>query len=197
MSLMLHRFINLGSFLILMTLQKALSWRYATKKFDPSKKISQNKLDELLEALRLAPSSYGLQPWRFLVIEDDKIRQELRQVAWGQPQVTDASHLIVLCARKDLDAAAVHACMESIADTRKVSMESLKPMEERMTNTLAALSEEHRLAWAQKQVYISLGFLMLAAAEAGIDACPMEGFDKAAVDKILDLQKDHLASTVM
>ena len=180
-----------------MTLQKALAWRYATKKFNPIKKIPQDKLQKLLEALRLAPSSYGLQPWKFLILSDHKIRQDLRQVSWGQPQVTDCSHLVVLCARTDLDKVAVRQYIESISKTRNLSIDSLKQMEDRISGTVDELSEDHRIAWAQKQIYIALGFLLLAAAESGIDACPMEGFEKAAFDQILNLKSQHLTATVM
>ena len=180
-----------------MTLQKALAWRYATKKFNPSKKIPQDKLQKLLEALRLAPSSYGLQPWKFLVISDHKIRQDLRQVSWGQPQVTDCSHLVVLCARTDLDKVAVRQYIESISKTRNLPLDSLKQMEDRISGTVDELSEEHRIAWAQKQINIALGFLLLAAAESGIDACPMEGFDATHVDVDLGLTDQNLTTVAL
>src|SRR3989338_7392241 len=126
-----------------------LNWRYATKKFDPKKKVSKKDIDELLEALRLSPSSYGLQPWKFLVITDRKVREKLRSHGNNQPQVTDASHLIVLCARTDIDEKYIRKYIELIIKTRCVTRESLKAYEGRMASIMKSKTHEEREEWAR------------------------------------------------
>ncbi len=172
-----------------------LNWRYATKVFS-DKKISQKDLDELMEALRLAPSSFGLQPWKFIVITDPKIREQLVQHSWGQKQITDASHLIVLAA-VNVDESYIRKYVESMAKTRNVSLESLKDYEEMMLNSIMSRSEEERLNWAKRQVYIALGILHVACAQKRIDSCPMEGFDHKKYDELLGLEKENLSSVVL
>ncbi|MBS3050791.1 MAG: NAD(P)H-dependent oxidoreductase [Candidatus Aenigmarchaeota archaeon] len=174
-----------------------LTWRYATKKFDPKKKVSKKDLDELLEVLRLSPSSYGLQPWKFLVITDKKIREKLRPRARGQAQVTDASHLIVLCARTDIDGKYIRKYIESIIKVRGVTRKSLKAYEDRMNAVMKSKSHEEREEWASRQVCIALGMLMAACAQKRIDCCPMEGFERGKFDEILELEKSGLKSVVL
>jgi nitroreductase/dihydropteridine reductase len=176
---------------------KALNWRYAAKKFDTARKVSDDDLNELLEAARLAPSSYGLQPWKLIVITDPELRKKLREHAWNQPQVTDASHLIILAARADVDENYVKRYVEDIAKQRKTSVEALKGYQDMMTGDVNSRSKEQILEWSKHQVYIALGFMLETAALKGIDACPMEGFDPAKFDKILELKKSNLASTVL
>lgn len=174
-----------------------LLWRYATKRFDKSKKIPPDKCSELLDSLRFAPSSFGLQPWKFVVVSDEKTKQELCQVAFGQSQVVDCSHLVVLCARTNLDADYVRRYTRSIADARRVPLDSLSLYEDIMIKAMGSMSDTERISWAQKQVYLALGFLLLSAAQMGIDACPMEGFDSKGVDKVLGLNDANLMSTVL
>lgn len=175
----------------------ALQWRYATKKFDPSKKISEIDLHELLEAARLAPSSYGLQPWGFVVVTDPALRKQLREHAWNQAQVEDASHLIVLCARTDVNEAFVKQYIETIVKTRNVPRESLKGGEDMILGFVKGETPESLVAWAQKQVYLALGILLESAALKRIDACPMEGFDPAKFDEVLGLKKHNMTATVL
>lgn len=173
-----------------------LNWRYATKKFDPKKKIAKKDLGELLEALRLSPSSYGLQPWKFLVVTDKKLRENLREHASrGQPQITDASHLIVLCVRTNLDEKFVKLYAESMAKARKVPVDSLKAREESIIEALKKKPDVQE--WASRQVYIALGFLMAACAQKRIDSCPMEGFEPEKLDELLGLKKKNLKSVVL
>jgi len=167
---------------------KALNWRYATKKFDPAKKVSEADLNELLEALRLAPSSYGLQPWKFIVITNPELRKKLREHAWNQPQVTDASHLIVLAARTDLDEKYVKEYVGELARLRNIPVSSLKGYDDMMTGFVKGTSKEELIHWAKKQVYLALGMLLEAAALKRIDACPMEGFDAQKFDEVLELK---------
>lgn len=165
-----------------------LNWRYATKIFDPKKKVSQSDLNELLEALRLSASSFGIQPWKFVVVTDKKLREELRKNAWDQPQITDASHLIVLCARTNVDENFVKKYIQDIAKTRGVTVDSLKDYEGSMTGSIKRKDKEEILEWSKSQVYIALGTLLAACATKRIDACPMEGFDHTAFDRILGLK---------
>lgn len=176
----------------------AFSWRYATKKFDASKKISESDLADLTEAMRLAPSSYGIQPWKFIIVTDPAIRTALQAASWNQSQVTEASHLIVLCAKKTLTEADIDHMIEVTAQTHGMpTVEPLAAYKGMMMGSLKGKSPEELTIWNQKQVYIALGFLMAAAAEKKIDSCPMEGFDSAKYDEILGLSALGLTSTVV
>ncbi len=165
----------------------AFKWRYATKKFDPTKKLSAADLANLLEVLRLAPSSYGLQPWHFIVVDDASLRQRIQAHAWNQSQVTDASHLIVLCARRDLPPEYIDEYLRSMAATRGVTPADLAGFKNLLLNSVSSRTPEAIREWSARQVYIAIGFLMAACAEKGIDSCPMEGFDPAGVEKELAL----------
>ena len=176
---------------------EALQWRYATKKFDPAKKVSENDVQELLEAARLAPSSYGLQPWGFVVVTDPAVRKRLRAHAWNQPQVEDASHLIVLCARTDIDAKYVKRFVQSIAKARGVPEESLKNYEGIMLDFVKNTPPGDLISWAKHQVYLALGILLESAALKRIDACPMEGFDAKQFDDILGLAQHNLTAAAL
>lgn len=171
------------------TLEHALDWRYATKRFDPSRKISAQDWDTLKQSLLKSPSSYGLQPWKFLVVETPALREKLRPASWGQSQITDASHLVVLLARDSVKEADVDNYLRRIIQVRGVTLESLQGYRDMMVNNLVkGLPPERALAWTQKQAYIAMGFLLETAALLHIDATPMEGFDPNAYDKLLDLE---------
>ena len=183
-----------------MSLEKFLAqlhWRYATKVFDSSKKIPEALVTELLESVRLAPSSYGLQPWKFVVVDNPKIRAELRPHSWNQSQITDASHLVVLCAKKEMTAEDINAFIGDIAKVRKVDVASLSGYRDMMLGSLPSMQGEAGKAWMAKQVYIALGFLLSAAAVAEVDACPMEGFDKDAYNKLLKLPEQGYEAQVV
>jgi len=173
-----------------------LMWRYATKKFDKTKKVSDEDLNELLESLRLSASSFGLQPWKFIVITDPKLRAELYKHS-EQAQVTDASHLIVLCARTDIDEEYIKNYIRSVAETRKVLLDSLKGYEQMMLDFRKEHSTASWLEWTKNQVYLALGFLLSAAAQKRIDACPMEGFDSQKFDEVLKLKEKKLTSVLL
>ena len=178
------------------TFNDHLRWRYAVKKFDPAKKIAPKQLSDLLESARLAPSSYGLQPYRLFVITNPQLRTRIRAAAYDQPQVTDASHLVIFCARTMVDDAFIDDYMQTTADTRGVTLDSLAAYRERIAGSVNKRSPAEQTVWTQKQAYISLGMLLAACAQAQVDACPMEGFDAAAVDQILSLSALHLTATV-
>ncbi len=173
---------------------EALKWRYATKQFDTEKKLSAEQLSTLKEALRLAPSSFGLQPWHFIVVENAELRTKLRAAGYDQPQITDASHLVVLATEKNVDAALVKKYMESIAAAKGITLTDLAGFDGMLNGAIAAKGEEGARDWAARQVYIALGVLLTAAALEGIDAAPMEGFDPKAADEILGLEERNLSS---
>jgi nitroreductase len=174
-----------------------LNWRYATKKFDPSKKISKQDLTRLLEALRFSPSSYGLQPWKFVIIHDPVLRKKLRPHAWDQPQVTDADTLIVFCVLKTMDEEYVKNYVDLIATVRGVTKESLSGYEQKIMSSLKGKGPEAISQWMKHQVYIALGVFLAECAHRKIDACPMEGFDPKKFDEILGLPKEGLESVVL
>ena len=176
---------------------KKITWRYAVKKFDPSKKLSDEQLSLVLEAGRLAPSSFGLQAWKIAVIKDPEIRKKLKDAAFGQTQVTDASHLLVLCIRKNIGEQFVDHYINTIAKERGVNISSLSGFKEGMLNSFLQKTEEEKDEWSTRQVYIMLGFILSACAENGIDACPMEGFDPKKFDEILKLKLDGFESRVL
>ena len=179
------------------TVIEGLKWRYATKKFDPTKKLSQEQLDMLLEAMRLAPSSYGLQPWKFIVVTNPEKREQLKAAGYGQNQITDASHLIVFAVDTRINNEDIDKYIHAIAQTRGIPEESLKDFEGMMKSFVAGKSPEELTEWAARQAYIALGVLISAGATEGIDIAPMEGFDPTKFDEILELGKLDLATKVI
>jgi nitroreductase len=178
------------------TIVRQLNWRYATKKFDPARKIQAPDWKTLEHALVLSPSSYGLQPWKFFVVTNSEVRTKLRAAAWNQAQITDASHLVVLAVRKGFNAADVQRYVERVADVRNVALESLEGFKSMMLGSVNRPAEQVA-TWTSRQVYIALGNFLAAAAMLGIDACPMEGFDAAQFDEILGLAKQGYTAVVL
>lgn len=174
-----------------------LNWRYATKGFDPAKKLSAEQFEELLEALRLAPSSFGLQPWKFVVVENAELREKLKAAAWNQPQVTDASHLIVLCRQEKVGQAEIDHFIQTTATERGQAPADLDAYKKMMEGAVLNMDAARQATWAGEQVYLALGVLLSACASADIDASPMEGFDSAQYDQILDLPGKGLRSVVI
>lgn len=179
------------------TLLAALKWRYAAKKFDPAKKIAPETWKRLEEALVLTPSSFGLQPWRFLVIDDPALRAKLRPHANDQPQVTDASHYVVFAIIKNMGIEHVDKWVARVGDVRRQSLESLQHYREHLKSGIVdGYRSLHVNTWASNQTFIALGTLLISAALLRIDACPMEGFDKRAYDEILGMGSRGLSSVV-
>lgn len=174
-----------------------LKWRYATKEFDSQKKIGKDHFDLLLESLRLSPSSFGLQPWKFIVVENVNLREKLVAKSWNQKQVAQASHLIVLCRVNKIDDLFVDKFLDNIVSTRGGTREDIKGYEDIMKGFLSRLSQEQKEQWANNQIYIALGQLMTTAAHLRIDTCPMEGFSKPDYDEILLLDSKGLSSVVV
>lgn len=180
-----------------MDIIEALKWRYATKEFDPSKKISDEDFQKLLDALVLTPSSYGLQTWKFLVVQDPKIREELLPHTWNQRQVVDASHLIVLCSPKSIDTEYIQRFIERTAELRSTELSELDSFKEMLEKTFIAGSKEHRDHIFVTQPFIALGNLLTVAAALKIDACPIGGFKSDEYSKILGLKEKGLNPAVV
>ena len=175
------------------TIIEQLNWRYAVKKFDAGKKISDADWKVLEDSLVLAPSSYGLQPYKFIVVTDENLRKELTPAAYGQTQIADASHLVVVAYKKTLTDADVEHFVDRIVEVRSQPRESLKDYEDTMKGTAKKNADEGTIeTWNSRQAYLALGFLLETAALLNIDACPMEGFNPAEFDRILGL-KDYSA----
>ena len=174
----------------------SLKWRYATKKFDAEKKVSEENMNEILEAGRLSASSFGLQPWKFVVVENKETRQKLKEAGWNQAQITDASHLVILCARRNMEKEYISKFVRKTAEIRNIPYESLKDYEDMMIGSVKGKTQQDLENWNKKQVYIALGTMLSACALKKIDACPMEGFDSTAFDRILEL-KDYTSAAIM
>ena len=170
-------------------LTAALEWRYATKKFDAVKKIAASDWKALEASLVLSPSSYGLQPWKFIVVENPELRSKLKPVSWNQTQITDASHLVVLASKEKITEADVAAFMKLNADVRGMPMEMLEGYQSAIIGDLVKGPRSAMIeTWAQRQTYIAMGFIMEAAAMLKIDTCALEGLDPVAYDDILGLK---------
>ncbi len=171
------------------SLLQSLEWRYAVKRFDPSRKIDPTLWSALEEALRLTPSSYGLQPWKFLLVESPELRTRLREASWNQTQVTDSSHFVVFAQQEEMTTAHIDRYVQLMATTRGVPIEKLEGMRRAIVGDAidgprASVAKE----WMARQSYIALGNFMTAAAALGIDTCPMEGLDPSRYDEILSLR---------
>lgn len=166
-----------------------LNWRYAVKKFDASRKISDADWKVLEDSLILAPSSYGLQPYKFIVVQDEQLRAELTPAAYGQTQVADCSHLVVIAYKKVLTDADVEHFVERIVEMRGTTREMLADYENTMKGAAKKQREDGTVeTWNSRQAYLALGFLLETAALLGVDACPMEGFHPGEANRILDLE---------
>jgi nitroreductase len=175
----------------------ALQWRYATKVFDAAKKITADVWQTLESALVLTPTSYGLQPYKFLVINDPAKRAELLPHSWNQKQVVDASHFVVFTARTKITDADVNKLIKLTSDVRKIPAESLNFYRDLMLGDVVnGPRSKTAHDWAARQAYIALGNLMTCAAVLGVDACPMEGFNPAEYDRVLGLNYSGYATVV-
>jgi nitroreductase len=175
-----------------------LNWRYATKQFDPTRKISAQDWAALEEALVLTPSSIGLQPWSFFVIDDPEVRARLLLASYGQPQVVDASHLVVFATKANYSETDVDAHIRHAAKIRGVGPETLEGLRTMAVRSVVhGMDETARRNWATNQTYIALGNLVTSAALLGIDAAPMEGFERHRYDDILGLKALGLTASVI
>lgn len=175
----------------------AMNWRYATQVFDAEKRVSPEEMRAILEAARLAPSSFGIEPWKFLVIENPEVRAKLREVGFGQPKITDASHLVVVARRTDVREHITQELIERCAKQQGVDPSKLDGLKNMVEGSLAARSDAEVDTWVRSQTYIPLGIMIETAALLGIDAGPMEGFMPAGVDEVLGLKEKNLSATSM
>jgi nitroreductase len=178
-------------------LLEALNWRYATQQFDPTRAIPAETWDALEQAMVLAPSSIGLQPWKFIIVTDRAVKTQLRAAAWNQAQPETCSHFVVFALRKDLSTEHVDRHVARISEVLRVEPESLGKFRKMTLGNLDQARAEGRLdTWQAHQLYIALGQFMAAAAVLGVDTCPMEGFQPAKFDEILGLAGTEHASVV-
>ena len=179
-----------------MELLKSLEWRYATKKMN-GEKIPQDKLERILDATRLAPSSYGLTPYNVIVVEDQKLKEELQGACYGQTQLSESSAVLVFATWDEVTEHSVGNYINEIAKQREIPVESLNGLQDMMNGSLTNMTQEQKISWAQRQAYIGLGFALTAAAVEEVDSTPMEGFVPESVDTVLGLQELGLKSVVV
>ena len=173
------------------------NWRYATKKFDATKKITNEDLDTLKEAIRLSSSSYGLQPYKVIIVENPELRANIQPAAWGQSQIVEASHLIIFANETKVDDLVIDEYIKNISQTRNMPIEALAGYGDFMKSKITSLTPEEKNIWTAKQTYLALGNLLNVAAELKIDTTPMEGFVPAQVNEILGLDKLGLNATLI
>jgi nitroreductase len=172
-------------------------WRYATKKFDTTKKVSDEDLNNLKEAIRLSASSFGLQLYKVIIVDNTELRAKLQPASWGQTQIVDASHLIVFANQTTVTDADVDAYIKNVSETRNVPVEALTGYGDYMKGAVGSMPEDVKGIWTSKQTYIALGNLLNAAAELKIDVTPMEGFVPAQYNEILGLDKLNLNAALV
>jgi nitroreductase/dihydropteridine reductase len=179
-----------------MDLIKAMNWRYATKRMNGTK-VPQEKLDRILEATRLSPSSFGLHPYTILVIADQEMRKKIQPFAHNQPQIVEGSHLLVFAVWEHISAEKVSEFINHIAELRGIPADSLKGYQTTIASRVNDNPQEVNFNWAARQAYIALGTALVAAAVEEVDATPMEGFDPQAVDTVLELKAKGLRSVAL
>ncbi|MEZ4945930.1 MAG: NAD(P)H-dependent oxidoreductase [Cyclobacteriaceae bacterium] len=180
-----------------MNLIDNLKWRYATKKFDPSKKVSDKDIETLKEAVRLSVSSYGLQLYKVLIIKNPEIKSELKKASWDQSQITDASHLFVFCNYTMNFDYHIDNYIQLIAEAQGIGTDALRNYSETIKSSIEKKDQIGKKSWAEKQTYLALSNLLAACAELKIDACPMEGFDNQSYNQILGLDELGLNAAVI
>ena len=179
------------------TLVGQMQWRYATKQFDPARPVAVDTWAALERAMVLSPSSYGLQPWRFIAVETPAVKQQLRAAAYDQAQVTDASHVMVIASRTGFGVVDVDRHLARVAAVRGAAVESMGGLRQMMVGMLGSRDAAATDAWCKLQAYLALGTALTAAAALGVDACPMEGFVPAKVDALLNLTARGYTAAVM
>lgn len=180
-----------------MSLIEDLKWRYATKKYDTSKKVSEQNMGQIKEAIQLTATSYGLQLFKVLDIKDKSLRDKLKPASWGQSQITDASHLLVFCGYADVKDEHIDEYMSLKADMQNLELEKLQGYSDFIKDKMKEFPVEFKQVWTAKQTYIALGNAMSACAELKIDSTPIEGFEADAYNKILGLSEKGLKADVL
>ena len=180
-----------------MDIIKHLKWRYATKKFDTSKKLTDSQINTIKEAFNLTATSFGLQTISLVILENNELRKPLVEHSFNQKQVLEASHLLVICIQDNILKEDVVSYYDNIKDIRNTSETILKPYKESLIQTMDNMSVIERQQWSKNQAYIALGNLMTVCAIEGIDACPMEGFIPEKYDELLGLKERGLKSVLL
>jgi nitroreductase len=177
---------------------EALKWRYAVKKFDSSKKLSEQKINRIKKALQLTPTSMGLQLMKFVMVESDEVKKKITPIAYNQPQIEDASHLMIMCRKTDVKPEDIDSFIQAAAQTNELEV-SHKAMQDYDKSLRVSLSipEEQQKIWMDNQVYIALGNLMTVCAIEGVDACPMEGFNRKKLNEDLGFAEQNLDAVVI
>jgi len=179
-----------------MSIIDSLKWRYATKRMN-SQVVPSEKIDTLLEAIQLSASGFGLQPYKIFVIDNPELKAQIQPIAYGQPQVTEASHLLVFAAWNEITQEKIDAFIQLVANTRNAPLEALKDYKNAIVGSMLNLPKEIQANWADRQVYLAMGTALVAAAELKIDTTPMEGFAPAKLDELLGLTAQGLHSVLM
>jgi len=174
-----------------------LKWRYATKKFDSSKKISSENLEKLKEAIQLSVSSYGLQLYKVIIVENTSLREKLKPVSWGQEQITEASHLVVFCNYTNVKDKHVDDFLNMTAKAQDIDVKYLSEYGDFMKGKINEMTKSESFNWTTRQTYLALGNLLNACAELKIDSCPMEGFEPEKYNDILGLSEQGLNAAVI
>lgn len=176
---------------------KALEWRYAVKVFDSSKKITAEELNTILESGRLAPSSIGIEPWKFIVVENPELRAKIRVASYDQPKITDASHVIIIARRTDARANIAPELLDRTAKAHGKDLAELAGLNEMVSGAVSRMNDDALDTWVKTQSYIPLGMMIETAALLGVDSCPMEGFNGPEIDNILALKAKNLMTTTV
>ena len=180
-----------------MSLLEQAKWRYATKKFDPSKKVDQKLVDQIVEAARLAPTSSGLQPFQVIVITNEELKRKIVPIAWDQQQVADCSHLLVFAAWDNYTEERIDHIYGITTEAREQPVDRYKDYTDRLKSVYLPRPDEENFAHAARQSYIAFAYAIAMAAELKVDTTPMEGFDNDALDRLLNLREKGLRSVTM
>lgn len=180
-----------------MNIIENLNWRYATKKFDETKKVSEEKLTILKQAFNFTPTSYGIQTMKVIIISDQAVKKKMVDLCYGQEQVKSASHVLVICIQDEVNETDVDEYFDNVVKIRNTSEEILSKYREELKGFIRSKTKEEIQYWCINQVYIALGNLMTVCAVEGIDSCPMEGFIPEKVDELLGLEKYKLKSVLL
>lgn len=180
-----------------MELLEHLKWRYATKTFDSTRKVTEEDMHKLKEAIQLSVSSYGLQLYKVLVISSQGLKEELKVASWNQDQITDASHLFVFCNYTERKEEYVDAYIQSISQIQATPMDKLEGYGNLIKRSLIEMDETTWMSWSEKQTYLAMSTLLMACAELRIDACPMEGYEVEKYNRILGLDEQGLNASVI
>ncbi|XLS30606.1 NAD(P)H-dependent oxidoreductase [Flavobacteriaceae bacterium M23B6Z8] len=180
-----------------MNVIEKLQWRYATKKFDSNRKLEADKIDTIKKAFDLTATSYGLQPIKLLVINDDITKEALLPHSWNQRQVVDASHVLVFCVETTVDEKFINGYFDLVKTERETPEEVLSPFRTNLVKSFEKMTDEEKYIWASKQAYLAMGNLLTVCSFIEVDACPMEGFLPAKYDEILKLSQKGLSSVLV